>query len=408
MTVLQSAIKAIIEKDTELLEGAIKFMAETIMEVEVDELVGAQRYERSEERGNYRNGYRDRKWDTRGGTISLKIPKLRSGSYFPSILEPRRRSEQALRAAILEAYVHGVSTRKVEDLVQAMGLERLDKNQVSRICSDLDELVEQFRSGEIAGKHPYLWLDATYLKVRQNGRVMNMAAVVAVAVYEDGRRRALGCDIGPAEDEAFWLQFLRNLVARGLSGVQLVISDAHSGLRSALKTVFSGAAAQRCRVHFMRNLLSYVPKPAQQMVAATVRTIFAQPDIHGARRQLRAVVDTLTPQFRRAADLLEEAGEDVLAYMTFPEEHRRQLHSTNTLERLNREIKRRTDVIGIFPNPASALRVIVALLDEQNDEWETGRRYFSEGSMRLLLATPESTPAAMLPMSSSLAPGGCS
>lgn len=391
MTLLQSMIKAILEKDTELLQGAIKFMAEAIMEVEVDEIVGAGKYERSDVRVNYRNGYRERPWDTRGGTIPLSLPKVRYGSYFPSILEPRRRSEHALRAAILEAYVNGVSTRKVEDLVQALGLEKLDKSQVSRICSGLDEVVEQFRSCEITGTHPYMWLDATYIKVRENGRVMNMAAVVAVTVANDGRRKVLGCDIGPAEDEGFWLQFLRGLVARGLSGVRLVISDAHSGLRKALKAVFSGASAQRCRVHFMRNVLSYVPKVAQQMVAASVRTIFAQADIEAARRQLRTVVDTLAAKFPRVAELLEESGEDVLTYMTFPEEHRRQIHSTNTLERLNREIKRRTDVIGIFPNTPSALRIIVALLQEQNDEWETTRRYFSEESMRAL-APPEPAP----------------
>lgn len=304
---------------------------------------------------------------------------------MPSLLEPRRRAERALVAVVQEAYVQGVSTRKVDDLVHALGMTGVSKSQVSRLCAELDEVVEAFRNRPLEGRYPYVWLDAKYVKVRENGRVSSMALVVAVGVRENGDREILGLDVGPSEDGAFWTAFLRQLVARGLKGVLLAISDNHVGLRKAIRTVLGGASWQRCCVHFMRNLLGYVPKHWQSMVAAVVRTIFAQPDQQAARRQLAAVVDNLRPQFPRAAQMLEDAEEDILAYMAFPVEHWRQLHSTNPLERLNREIGRRTDVVGIFPNREAVIRLAGAVLMEQQDEWTAApRRYFSQASMAKL------------------------
>lgn len=359
------------------------------MEMEVAEKVGADRYQRSEARTNSRNGYRPiRPWRTRVGEIPLRIPKLRRGSYFPSLLEPRRMAEQALVSVVQEAYVHGVSTRKVDDLVRAMGLEGMDKSAVSRLAKELDEQVERFRHRPLEGSYPYMWLDATYLRVREDGRVQGMALVVAIGVRETGEREVLGVDLGPAEDAEFWLGFLRSLVARGLRGLQLVISDAHEGLKRAIGAVLGGAAWQRCTVHFMRNALSHVPKTAQSMVAAALRTIFAQPDQASARDQLGRVAESLQSRFPRVAALLYEAQEDILAYMAFPTEHHRQIRSTNPLERLNKELKRRADVVGIFPNRQSVIRLMGAILAEQDDEWVTGRRYFSQESMTKLRQTP--------------------
>jgi transposase-like protein len=379
------------ELSVDFLREAASILVQRLMELEVSEQVGAGKYERSPERVSYRNGYRERRWDTRVGSLDLRIPKLREGSYLPCLLEPRRRVEKALLAVIQEAYIHGVSTRKVDALVQALGMTGISKSQVSRLCAELDAQGEAFRCRRLEGEFPYLWLDATYFHVREGGRVTSMALVVAYGVNDVGLREVIGLDIGPSEEGAFWLAFLRSLVARGLKGVQLVISDAHVGLREAIRAILAGASWQRCRVHFMRNLLALISRDAQQMVAALVRTIFAQPDAASASSQLAKVADSLRVRFPRVAALLEEAEEDVLAYMAFPQEHRRQLHSTNTLERLNKEIKRRTDVVGIFPNQTSLLRLVSAVLEEAQEEWRIQRRYFSAESMRKL-KPPEPAP----------------
>jgi len=381
--------KLLEEQDGDTLREGIRVLSQALMESEVSGLIGAERYERSGERSSYRNGYRLRSWDTRVGTIELAIPKIRTGSYFPSLLEPRRRAERALQAVVQEAYVHGVSTRKVDEILKALGLDGMSKSQVSRICADLDIEVEAFRTRPIEGEHPYLWIDATYHKVRQDGRVQAMATVVAIGVTLEGERQVLGVDAGPSEDGAFWTAFLRGLVKRGLRGVKLVISDAHEGLKKAIAKVLSGASWQRCRVHFMRNLLATIPHSAREPVAAIVRTIFAQPDGPTAMAQLHKVADGLSNRFAQAAALLEEAAEDILAHRAFPMEHRRQLHSTNPLERLNKEIKRRSNVVGIFPNRMALLRLVGAILAEQDDEWSVAdRRYFSAESMRLLTQPP--------------------
>jgi putative transposase len=377
--------KLLEEQDGDVLREGIRVLSQALMESEVAGLIGADRYERTSDRHTYRNGYRLRTWDTRVGTIELAIPKLRAGSYFPSLLEPRRRAERALLAVVQEAYVHGVSTRKVDDLLRALGLDGMSKSEVSRICAELDGEVTAFRSRGLEGEHPYVWIDATYHKVRQDGRVQSMATVVAIGVAATGERQILGVDAGPSEDRAFWTAFLRSLVKRGLRGVRLVISDAHEGLKRAIAAVLSGATWQRCRVHFMRNVLATLPRSAREPVAAIVRTIFAQPDHPTAQAQLQRVVEGLRARFAQAAELLEQATEDVLAYLHFPAAHRRQLHSTNPLERLNKEIKRRSAVVGIFPHRDSLLRLVGALLAEQDDEWAVAdRRYFSAESMQQL------------------------
>jgi len=397
MAFLDALRKAGIDGDVDFLRESVQIMAEALMEMEVAEKTGAERYQRSEGRTNSRNGYRPtRPWNTRVGQIPLRIPKLRRGSYFPSLLEPRRLAEQALVSVVQEAYVHGVSTRKVDDLVKAMGLDGIDKSTVSRLCKELDGQVERFRQRPLGANYPYMWLDATYLKVRENGRVQGMALVVAIGVKETGEREVLGVDLGPAEDATFWLGFLRSLVARGLRGLQLVISDAHEGLKQAIGAALGGASWQRCTVHFMRNALSYVPKTAQPVVAAAIRTIFAQPDQASARDQLGRVADSLETRFPRVAALLYQAQEDVLAYMAFPTEHHRQIRSTNPLERLNKELKRRADVVGIFPNWEAAVRLMGAVLAEQHDEWAVGRRYFSQESMNNLQKAPQALPDTAL------------
>ena len=375
--------KLLKEDDADILRDGIQALAQMIMDVEVSSKIGAAPYERSENRTAYRNGYRTRSFDTRVGTIELKIPKITAGTYFPSLLEPRKRAEKALHAVIVEAYVKGVSTRKVDDLVRALGIDGISKSEVSRICKTLDQDVKAFLSRPIEGEHRYVWLDATFHKVRELGRVVSVATVVAVGVSDDSQRHVLGCDTGPSEDHVFWTRFLRGLVKRGLKGVRLVISDSHEGLKGAIAKVFPGASWQRCRVHFMRNLLSTVHRNAQEAVAAIVRTIFAQPDHASAMAHLKDVADMLRPKFPDAADLLEDAAEDVLAHMHFPREHRRRLHSTNPLERLHKEIKRRTNVVGIFPNRDSLVRMVATLLQEQDDEWQVmDRRYFSVESMK--------------------------
>lgn len=372
------------DKDVDFLRESVRIMCQLLMELELEHHIGAGKYERSSERTTQRNGYRDRNWETRVGEIPLRIPKLRSGSYYPSLLEPRRRSEKALLAVVQEAYVKGVSTRKVDDLLQALGLDGIDKSKVSRICKELDETVAEFRNRPLEGAYPYLWLDALYPKVRQNHRIVSQAVVIAIAVRETGERDVLGFDIGAAEDEAFWLSFLRALKARGLSGVQLITSDAHTGLKAAIEQVFSGASWQRCRVHFMRNVLAHIPKGDKAVVSAAIRTIFAQPNRDAASTQLREVVTALRPRWPEAAALLADAENDILAYMDFPSEHWTRIYSTNPLERLNKEIKRRTNVVGIFPDRPSVIRLVGALLIETSDEWAVGRRYFSQASMRKL------------------------
>lgn len=404
MTDLKIALLDLLSKyqpDQDMLREGLQVLAQALMELEVSQKIGAERYERTATRTNYRNGYRHRDWDTRVGTIPLRIPKLRQGSYLPCFLEPRRRAERALLAVIQEAYVGGVSTRKVEDLLQALGLEGVSKSEVSRVCQELDEKVAAFRNRPIEGEFPYVWLDAKAVKVRENDRVVSMAAVVAVGVRNTGDREVLGFDIGPAETYEFWAAFLRSLVRRGLKGVRLVISDAHEGLRRAIADVLHGATWQRCRVHYMRNLLAYVPRHLQPMVAALVRTVFAQPDLSSAREQLARVVASLERRFPRVAALLREAAPDVLAYMAFPAEHWQKIHSTNPLERLMREIGRRADVVGIFPNPAAALRLVGAVLEEQEDEWRVSRRYLSMQSMTKLQANEQVAELELTLMSSS-------
>jgi transposase-like protein len=322
------------------------------------------------------------------------VPRVRDGSYFPSLLEPRTRAERALVAVVQEAYVEGVSTRRVDDLVKALGLDGISKSQVSRLCAELDAAVERFRTRPLAAAYPYLWLDATFVKARAAGRVVSQAVVLAVGVTGDGTREVLGVEVGPSEDGTFWLAFLRGLVARGLHGVQLVISDAHEGLRQAIGAVVHGASWQRCRVHFLRNALALVPKSAQHLVAATIRTVFAQPTAAQTRTQWRQVADGFRTPFPRLSALMDEAEAEVLAYLAFPAAHWRQIWSTNPLERLNKELKRRTNVVGIFPTTAAIIRLVGALLSEQHDEWQVGRRYFSTESLALL--QPEDQPPLAL------------
>jgi putative transposase len=337
--------KLLEQDDVDLLREGVRVLAQAVMETEVSSQIGAAPYERSSSRA----AFRTRTWDTRVGTIELKIPKVTAGSYFPSLLEPRRRAEKALHAVVVEAYVKGISTRKVDDLVKALGIDGISRSEVSRICKVLDEEAKAFLSRPIESECPYLWLDATFHKVREAGRVVSVATVVAIGVSSTGERTVLGAATGPSEDHQFWTSFLRQLVKRGLRGVRLVISDAHEGLRQAIAKILHEATWQRCRVHFMRNLLSTVPRSAQDAVAAIVRTIFAQPDHASAMTQLHEVARMLSPKFPQATELLQDAAEDVLAHLHFPREHRRRLHSTNPLERLHKEIKRRTRVVGIFP-----------------------------------------------------------
>lgn len=385
MTLLDLLAKSEQGADPTFLRDGLKLLAQELMDAEVTQLIGAAPYERTEHRLNSRNGYRDREWDTRVGTLELQIPKLRQSTYFPSLLEPRRRHERALLSVVQQAYVHGVSTRAVDQLAEALGLKGISKDQVSRICRELDAQVEAFRSRRLDGEHPYLFLDATFEKVRENGRVVAMAVLIAVAVKDSGEREVIGLDVGPSEDHEFWLAFCRQLTARGLSGVKLVISDSHLGLKQAVQQVFVGATWQRCRVHFMRNVLATVPKAAHPMVAATVRTIFAQPDRATAKAAVDRVCRLFQKRFPKLVACLVDAEDDVLAYYGFPVEHRRQIWSTNSLERLNKEVSRRCDVVGIFPNRQSLLRLVGAVLEEQNDEWAVGRRYFGSESMDKLM-----------------------
>lgn len=387
------------EQDADFLREGVRVLSQALLELDVSQHLHADRHERTAERTGQRNGYRERQWDTRVGTIELQVPRVRDGSFFPTLLEPRKRAERALVAVVQEAYVQGVSTRRVDDLVQALGMQGISKSQVSRLCQELDEEVERFRTRRLEGPHPYVWLDATFVKVREQGRVVSQAVVIAIAVKATGEREVLGLDVGPSEDGAFWVQFLRSLVSRGLNGVQLVISDAHGGLKGAIAAVLQGAGWQRCRVHFIRNALALVPKSAAQMAAATIRTVFAQPDATSSHEQWRKVADTFRERYPRLAQLLDDAEADVLAYLAFPNDHWRQIWSNNPLERLNKEVKRRTDVVGIFPNTAAVVRLVGAVLGEQHDEWQVARRYFSAESLAKLSDAKEVI-ALPLPMAS--------
>lgn len=387
-------------RDADVLREGVRVLGQALMEFEVAQHVGAERYERTGDRTGQRNGYRERVWDTRVGTVDLRVPRVRDGSFFPSLLDPRKRAARALVAVVQEAYVQGVSTRRVDDLVQALGLQGISKSQVSRLCQELDAEVERFRTRRLEGPYPYVWLDATFVKVREAGRVVSQAVVLAIGVKATGEREVLGLDVGPSEDGAFWVQFLRGLVARGLGGVRLVISDAHEGLKDAIRAVLQGAGWQRCRVHFVRNALAYVPKSAAQMVAATIRTVFVQPDEAGAREQWRRVTDTFQARFPRLATLLEAAEDDVLAYLAFPPGHWTKIWSNNPLERLIKEVKRRTDVIGIFPNTPAVIRLVGAVLAEQHEEWQVTRRYLSMESLTKLAGEVDTTaPPALVAVS---------
>jgi transposase-like protein len=385
------------DPEADFLQEGVRWLVQELMEAEVSALIGAGRYERTEERTTQRNGYRTRPWDTRVGTLEVAIPKLRQGSYFPSWLEARKRGEQALVSVVAEAYVQGVSTRKVEALVQSLGIAGISKSEVSRMTASLDAQVTAFRTRRLDAEYPYLWIDARYEHVREDHRGQSMAVVIAYGVRADGVREVLGVDIGLSEDVVLWREFLQGLVARGVRGVKVVISDAHPGLQQAAKEVFLGAGWQRCRVHFMRNLLARVPRSAQAMVAATVRTIFDQPDRAAAEAQLLHVVEALQDRFHEAMQLLLDAEGEILTFYDFPAEHRRQSYSTNPLERLNKELKRRSAVVGIFPNRGAVLRLFGALLAEQNDEWlVAGHRYMSEVSMRKLYRSTEEDVSAQL------------
>ena len=382
--------KQLEETSPDLLRVMVKDFAEALMSADADAVCGAGYGERTPERVNRRNGYRERDWDTRVGSIELAVPKLREGSYFPDwLLQPRRRAEQAFVSVIADAYLAGVSTRRVEKLVQQLGVERMSKSQVSRLAKSLDQIVEDFRTRPLDGApYAYVTLDALVVKCREGGRTVNVCVVHAVGVNRDGFRESLGVDVVTAEDGAAWLAFVRGLVARGLAGVKLVSSDAHPGLVDAIAATLPGAAWQRCRTHFMRNLLTRVPKSAQSFVATMVRTIFAQPDAATVREQHARIVDQLQTRFPEAAALLDDAGADLLAFTSFPKEHWRQLWSNNSLERLNKEIRRRTDVVGIFPDRASIVRLVGAVLAEQNDEWAVARRYMSADSITKALTDP--------------------
>ena len=389
MTDMRMALAELLEKgsDADLLREMVGFVAQRMMDLDVEGICGAEHGERSAERSNWRNGYRDRSWETRSGTVALKIPKLRRGSYFPGFLEPRRTAEKALTAVIQEAYVQGVSTRSVDELVKAMGMTGISKSQVSRLCEEIDERVNVFLERPLEGDWPYLWIDATYVKVRQAGRIMSVAVIIAVAVNTEGRREVIGMEVGTSEAEPFWTKFLRSLAHRGLRGVKLVISDAHEGLKAAIAKVFK-ATWQRCRVHFLRNALAYANKGQRQMVFALINTIFAQETAEAAHSQWRDVCDQLRERFAKLAKMMEGAEHDVLAFMDFPREHRTKIHSTNTIERLNGEIKRRSNVVGIFPNEAAIVRLVGALLLEQNDEYAIQKRYMSLESLAPMSDNP--------------------
>lgn len=385
--------KLSMESDADLVRDSLKMVVQLLMEADVSHQIGAKKYERTPERVTQRNGYRDRTWETRAGDIELDIPRLRQGTYYPDwLLEPRRPAEKALVNVIQQAYIAGVSTRKMEGVVEELGLNGLDKSKVSRMTKELNDEVEAFQNRPLDKRCAYVWLDALYPKVRQNHRIVSQAFVIALGVDETGHRTILGFQVGAAEAEAFWVEFLRSLVKRGLTGVQLVISDAHEGLKKAVAKVLNGASWQRCRVHFMRNVLAHVPQGDKKLVAAHIRTVFAQPDREAAGHQLDKVVEELAPSWPKAAKLLGQAEHDLLAHMSFPKAHWKRLASSNPLERLNREIRRRTKVVQMFPDEGSLIRLAGAILMETDQEWAVGRRYFSEKSMQPLFEAAGPTP----------------
>jgi transposase-like protein len=391
MTDDMMSLRGLLEKsaDADLLREMIGFAAERLMELEIETLTGAGHGERNpDQRLAHRNGYRERDWETRAGTVELRIPRLRKGSYLPCFLEPRRMAEKALTAVIQEAYIQGISTRSVDDLVKAMGMTGISKSQVSRLCGEIDGKIATFLDRPLEGDWPYVWLDATYVKVRHDGRIVSVAVIIAVGANTAGRREVLGMAIGPSEAETFWTDFLRKLARRGLRGVKLVVSDAHEGIKAAVSKVLC-ATWQRCRVHFMRNVLAHAGKQGRRVVSAFIGTAFAQDDAGAARAQWRQVADQLRPRARKLAELMDEAETDVLAYMSFPAAHRTKLHSTNPIERLNGEIKRRTEVVGIFPNENAITRLIGAILLEQNDEWAVQRaRYMTLETIAMMSDHP--------------------
>jgi len=388
MAIEEVVKKVLLDEQADLLRAAVEAVCAELMEIEVAQQIGAERGERRpEDRATHRNGYRPRRWDTRAGEIELQIPKIRQGSYFPSFLEPRRRSEQALLAVVQQAYVCGVSTRRVDQLVESLGL-RISRSEVSRICALLDEHVQAFRTRPLAGRYPYLFLDAKVEKVRDGGRVVNKALVIAHGVHETGRREILGLDVGEAETEAFWTDFLRDLVKRGLVGVQLAISDAHAGLKAAIAKVL-GCAWQRCTVHFLRDCLGHARRDQHGLLGALIRPIFNCDSLAQARDRLSEAVAHLDGRLGKVATMLEDAEPDILAFYSFPSSHWRKLRSTNPLERFNKEIGRRTDVVGIFPDDRSLIRLAGMLCIEQNDEWLVGRGYLSAESISLVLAGPD-------------------
>lgn len=385
MTILEVVREVLRDEHADVIRESVRAVAQELMEAEVSELIGAERGERTEDRATHRNGYRSRRWDTRAGEIELQIPKIRQGSYFPSFLQPRKRSEQALVSVVQQAYVCGVSTRRVDQLVESLGL-RISRSEVSRICGLLDEQVTAFRQRPLEGRYPYVFVDAKIEKVRDGGRVARKCVVIAHAVHETGRREIIGLDVGAAETEAFWTEFLRSLVARGLVGVQLAISDAHPGLKAAIARVL-GSPWQRCTVHFLRDLRGHCRKDQHDALGALIRQLFTAPDGAEARRRLGDAVAQLQARLPKLAALLQDAEDDVLAFYAFPAEHWPKLRSTNPLERFNREIGRRTDVVGIFPDDPSLIRLVSMLAIEANDEWLVGRSYISQGSMTTLYET---------------------
>jgi transposase-like protein len=382
MTIAEVVREVLRDEHGDVIRESVRAVTQELMEAEISELIGAERGERTEDRATHRNGYRPRRWDTRAGEIELQIPKIRQGSYFPSFLQPRKRSEQALVSVVQQAYVCGVSTRRVDQLVESLGL-RISRSEVSRISGLLDEQVQAFRERPLEGRYPYVFVDAKIEKVRDGGRVARKCVVIAHAVHETGRREIIGLDVGAAETEAFWTEFLRSLVARGLVGVQLAISDAHPGLKAAIARVL-GSPWQRCTVHFLRDLRGHCRKDQHDALGALIRQLFTAPDGVEARRRLADAVSQLERRLPKIARLLEEAEDDILAFYAFPAEHWPKLRSTNPLERFNREIGRRTDVVGIFPDDPSLIRLVSMLAIEANDEWLVGRSYISQGSMTTL------------------------
>jgi len=372
-------------EDVDFLREATEFLCQQLIDAEAEEVIGAERYERTSDRQTYRNGTRERRLETRVGELDLKIPKLRKGSYLPSLLAPRKRSEEALLAVVQEAYIQGVSTRRMDEIAKALGLQGIDKSKVSRICKELDEMVREFRERPLQDKYPYIWLDAVVLNVRENHRVVKLSLGIAIGVDSQGERHILGFDLGAGESKAFWLDFLRSLKQRGLKETMLVISDAHSGLKAAIGQAFSGSAWQRCSVHFMRNVLAQVSHKDKKQVAEAIKLVFEQPDQRTSKAYLEHLAKLMQSRWSKVAQMLLEAEEDILAYKTFPKKHHRSIHSVNPLERINREIRRRTRVVGVFPNRESVFRLVGTLLMDMDEDWRGSRRYMAEKGIQKLL-----------------------